>query len=338
MSLIKRMTESLNESSYVRDNGSFTMSYLSMIEKELDKYDFPTDGVDPDRIESTKYYDNFDRTRVLANIQIDPEFEVIYTYIEIGINNTVSENEFNLSEIEEALNWCELNAKKYVKKRMTESLNNSILNENIESVYKNCQIIENEDGLYSIIYKGIEVADNFKNRKSAKIAIDQEMKTWPNDPWGQGTLTESLTNSTLNEDVNVKTKKLHEYFNFFEEENNDLYYKFVKIAKRFGFTETDSGSNFIEFEAHYDDYRLKIDVVVHSLNDNTEIDFMSKVYLPSGGDGYEYKDDFDSLEAAIDWGEKIIVPRAQLLRKIRKLINDSNIKDITIDELGSLTD
>ena len=95
-------------------------------------------------------------------------------------------------------------------KRMTESLNNSTLKENIESVYKNCQIIENEDGLYSIIYKGIEVADNFKNKKSAKVAIDQEMKTWPNDPWGQGMLTESLNKSTLNEDVNEYTALYNE--------------------------------------------------------------------------------------------------------------------------------
>lgn len=269
MSLVKRMTESLNENSYVRDNDSFTMSYLSMIEKELDKYDFPTYGVDPDGIESTKYYDNFGRTRVLANIQIDPESEVIFTYIEIGKNNTVLDNEFNLSEIEEALNWCELNAKKYVKKRMTESLNNSTLNEDVNDLYK-------------------------------------------------------------------KEKKLHEGFDF-EEENKDLYNKFVEIAERSGFEVTGSGTNYIRFEASYDDYILDVDIDVDDSEDDIEVTFESYVYLPSGFDcGSE--DGFNSLEAAIAWGEEYIDSRVQLLRRIKKLINDSDIKDITVDELESLTD
>lgn len=93
----------------------------------------------------------------------------------------------------------------FYEKRLIESLEKKFsLKENIESVYKNCQIIENEDGLYSIIYKGIEVADNFKNIKSAKVAIDQEMETWPNDPWGQGMLDENLN---INENIKDDIKK-----------------------------------------------------------------------------------------------------------------------------------
>lgn len=97
----------------------------------------------------------------------------------------------------------------FYEKRLVESLEKKYsLKENIENVYKNCQIIENENGLYSIIYKGIEVADNFKNKRSAKIAIDQEMKIWPNDPWGQGMLDEDINinehtkNVKFNEDYN----------------------------------------------------------------------------------------------------------------------------------------
>ena len=144
-------------------------------------------------------------------------------------------------------------------------------------------------------------------------------------------LTESLYNKYGKYDLsNVgiksnknkpKSKKLHEDFDF-ENENKDLYNKFVEIAERYGFAVTSSGMNYINFKTFYDDYTLEVTVDVDDFDKyDTEITFESIVYLP-GGDPYGSEDNFDNLEAAIAWGEEIIAPRAQLLRNIRKLIND----------------
>lgn len=159
-------------------------------------------------------------------------------------------------------------------------------------------------------------------------------------------LTESLYNKYGKYDLSnvdiksnknkLKSKKLHEDFDFEDDENKKLYNYFITTAEKHDFEVTSSGANYINFETLYDDYTLEIYVDVEDSSDDPEITFESVVYLPSG---YIYgsEDNFDNLEAAIAWGEKIISPRMLLLRRIKNLINKSGVKDITLGELESLT-
>ena len=146
-----------------------------------------------------------------------------------------------------------------------------------------------------------------------------------------------LSNVDIKSNKNkLKTKKLHEDFDFEDDENKKLYNYFITTAEDSDFEVISSGRNYICLQTYYDDYRLYIRIYVDESNNEVKIIFETTVYLP-GREFYEHKV-LDNLEAAIDWGEKIIIPRMLLLRRIKSLINKSGVKDITSGELESLID